>query len=302
MKIFRGCSELRGDEITLKWKENENTLSSSAARMLSKARTGSPNWQLGTFREVIPSVSSCGWDRKTIFHANAPDQITNKTRELRKSFLIHPDATLRPQLCASLHFKLVFVSSLDITLLFLCSLYAISVRRRLLLVRAGEERERTFQKSTDSRWISAIVLLSMEETLQIYCLEINQRQIGIDLEWPNGKQQPANSLAPKKVGEKGKEINLSFTEHAFKSNVFRRSRCVCGRMGFLHFAFLNLALFGSSSSPSNYFVSHNVPTAISDTNKSFQWYYERSGFIPPFPPFFSPFNAFLIPRSSGSRA
>lgn len=103
------------------------------------------------------------------------------------------------------------------------------------------------------------------------------------------KTTTSEQLRSEKVVEMGKEIeiNLSFNEHAFKSNVFRRSRCVWprGRMGFLHCAFLNLAaLFthSPSSSPSNYFVSHNVPTAISDTNKSFQWYYERSGFIPPF--------------------
>lgn len=159
MKIFCG-SEQRGDEITLKWKENENTL--WTAQRACRRHTGSPNWQLGTFREVILSVSSCGWIEKQ-FSMLMP--LTKSQTKLEKNYFIHPDATstttlssLQTGFCFFFRHYFACLAFLMLALCYFCSKTISS------WLRPGE-KERTFQESTDLRWISAIVLLSMEKKL-----------------------------------------------------------------------------------------------------------------------------------------
>lgn len=124
------------------------TLSWTAQRARRK-HTGFPNWQLGAFREVVPSVSSCGRIEKqfSVLMPLTKSQTKLENYENHSSFT--QTRLLQPQLCASLHFKLVFVSSLDFALLaslFLCSLYAISVQRRRRLLLRQRKRENLSKK------------------------------------------------------------------------------------------------------------------------------------------------------------
>lgn len=101
------------DEITKE--ENEKNIH---LKSLSSDRAGSgfPNWlqSWGYFAHFIIAVRS----EENQFSANAPDQIKkkkskNKITKLHSTIiLLHsPRRLLQPQLCASLHFKLVSVSS-----------------------------------------------------------------------------------------------------------------------------------------------------------------------------------------------
>lgn len=242
-------------------------------------------------------------DRKTIFRANAPDQITNKNWELRKSFFIHPDATSTT--------TIVRLSSLQTGFLFLLQtllcLPRFSYARFMLFLFNDDfffhrERERTFKKK---RWFE----VNFSDRLTFYGRNspILLFRVKSETDWDRpGMTKWKTATAPKKSVERRKKlIYHSLNTHLSLTFFGVRDVSGRGRMSFLYFAFLNLALFTSlspSSSPSNYFVSHNVPTAISDTNKSFRWNYERSGFISLFLHSSHQFNALLILFSSDSRA
>lgn len=126
------------------------TLSGTAQRACRR-RTGFPNWQLGTFREVIPSVSSCGRIEKqfSMLMPLTKSQTKVENYENRSSFT--QTRLLQPQLCASLQTGFCFFFRLCLPRFSYARFMLFLFDDGLLLGPGRGERERTFRKSTDLR-------------------------------------------------------------------------------------------------------------------------------------------------------